>query len=191
MPVNENKSVWSNGLPSLLYWCKMRILYCRHIMKMESFHMQVLHVILGITLHDQTTDLEILNHEDFTSIWSMLIKAHIWWTGHVLCMKQHCFTRHLYRKLLCVSQPKKWYKDSINANLHWCKTRPKKLREGAVHQSYSHNIVHKISVNLKNNTTVQLWQWSHPLASRVPTTSDYVYWIEKKNRNFLRYEREL
>lgn len=90
-----------NGLLSLLYWCKMRTLYCRHIMKMESFHMQALHVILGITLHDQTTDLEILDHEDSTSIESMLIKAHIWWTGHVLCMEEHCILKHLYRELLC------------------------------------------------------------------------------------------
>ena len=62
-------------LPSLLYGCETWTLYCRHVKKLESFHMRALRSIIGINWRDRITNREVLGCANSTSIESMLIKA--------------------------------------------------------------------------------------------------------------------
>ena len=73
-------------LPSPLYCCKTWTLYCRHIKKLEHFHMRALRSILNIIWKDHVTNLNVLQRANSTSIESILIKAQLWWVGHVIRM---------------------------------------------------------------------------------------------------------
>ena len=64
-------------LPSLLYGCETWTLYRRHIKKLELFHMQALHSILGIRGQDPITNLKVLDQAKSTSIEATIIKAQL------------------------------------------------------------------------------------------------------------------
>ena len=82
-------------LPSLLYVCETLRLYCRHMKKLEFFHMWVLRSILGIRWQDHITNLEVLDQVKSTSIEATIIKAQLQWVGHVIRMEECRMPRRL------------------------------------------------------------------------------------------------
>ena len=112
-------------LPSLLYGCETWTLYRRHIKKLELFHMRAVRSILGIRWQDHITNLEVLDQAKSTSIKTTIIKAQLWYVGHVIQMEECRMLRRLmYRELQAgkrnQSRPKLQYKDTVKANLQWC-----------------------------------------------------------------------
>lgn len=59
-------------------------LYRRHIKQLKQLHTRSLRTILSICWQGKVTNQEVLDRTRLASIESMLLKAHIRWTGHVL-----------------------------------------------------------------------------------------------------------
>ena len=58
--------------------------YHWHIKQLKQFYTRTLHMIMGIPWQDRVTNQEILDRAGSTSIESMLQKAQLRWTGHVI-----------------------------------------------------------------------------------------------------------
>ena len=70
----------------LLFSCEMWTLYRKHVRQLERFHVRSLRSLMGIKWQDRVTDLEVLDRVGLVSIEAMIIKAHLCWTGHLICM---------------------------------------------------------------------------------------------------------
>ena len=86
---NKLKVYTAVVLPSLLYGCNTWTPYCKHIKKLEKFHMRAVRSILGICWQDRITNLEVLDRANSSSIESVLIKAQLRWVGHVIHMEDY------------------------------------------------------------------------------------------------------
>ena len=75
-------------LPSLLYGCETWTLYRRHLRKLEQFHTRSLHSIMWICRQDRASNQEVLQRASTTSIETMVLKAQLRWTGHVIRMDE-------------------------------------------------------------------------------------------------------
>ena len=73
-------------LTSLLYGCETWTLYRKHIKQLQCFHMRSLWLIMGIKWQDRVTNLEVLDRVSLASIETMVLKAQLRWTGHVIHM---------------------------------------------------------------------------------------------------------
>ena len=82
-------------LSSLLYSCETLTLYCRHIKKLELFHMRALRSILGIRWQDHITNMKILDQAKSASIEATIIKVQLRWVGHVSRMEECRMPRRL------------------------------------------------------------------------------------------------
>ena len=74
-------------LTSLLYGCETWTLCRKHIKQLERFHTKSLRSIMSITWQDKVTNLEVLDRVSLVSIETMVLKAQLQWTGHVICME--------------------------------------------------------------------------------------------------------
>ena len=109
-------------LTSLLYGCETWTLYRKHIKQLERFHMRALRSIMGIKWQDRVTNLEVLDRATLASIETMVLKAQLRWTGHVIRMEPFRLPRQLLYGELRQGQkprgrPKKRFKDCIKNNL--------------------------------------------------------------------------
>ena len=82
-------------LTSLLCGCETWTLYRKHIKQLERFHMRSLRSIIGIKWQDRVTNLEVLDRASLTSIETMVLKAQLRWTGHVIRMEPFRLPRQL------------------------------------------------------------------------------------------------
>ena len=141
-------------LPSFLYGCETWTLYRRHIKKLEFFHMRALRSIQGIRWQDHITNLEFLDQAKSTSIEATIIKAHLWWVGHVIRMEECRLPRRLmYGELLAgkrnQGRPKLRYKDTVKANLQWCRINPRDLEGYAMDRPKWRRSVHRAAANFE------------------------------------------
>ena len=127
-------------LTSLLYGCETWTLYRKHIKQLERFHMRALRSIMGIKWQDRVTNLEVLDRASLASIETMVLKAQLRWTGHVIRMEPFRLPRQLLYGELRQGQrprgrPKKRFKDCIKNNLKHSGTPPTELENLAQDKS--------------------------------------------------------
>ncbi|KAK3885538.1 hypothetical protein Pcinc_010279 [Petrolisthes cinctipes] len=82
-------------LTSLLYGCETWTLYRKHTKQLEHFHIRSLRSIMGIKWQDRVTNLEVLDRASLISIETMVLKAQLRWTGHVIRMEPFRLTLQL------------------------------------------------------------------------------------------------
>lgn len=127
-------------LSSLLYGCETWTLYRRHIKQLEQFHSRSLRMIMNIRWQDRITNQDVLDRAGSTSIESMLLKAQMRWTGHVIRMEENRIPRQvMYGELREGSRkqgrPKLRFKDTIKSNLKWSGIQPRQLEACASDRS--------------------------------------------------------
>ena len=142
-------------LPSLLYGCEAWTLYRKHLQKLENFHMRALRSIMSIRWQDRVTNLEVLDRAQSSSIESMLIKAQLRWTGHVIRMEDNRMPKRLmYGELQQgkrhQGRPKKRYKDALKTSLQWCHIKPKELEESASDRPAWRSKTHKAAADFED-----------------------------------------
>ena len=75
-------------LPTLLYYfCETWTLLRRHVKRLEHFHIQCVHKILGLTWQNRIPYTELLSKAGLTSIECMLLLAQLRWADHVFRMQ--------------------------------------------------------------------------------------------------------
>jgi exonuclease III len=143
-------------LTSLLYGCESWTVYRRHISQLEKFHMRALRSILQIRWQDKVTNLEVLDRADSTSIESMLLKAQLRWTGHVIRMSDERIPKQLFFGELAEGhrkqgRPRKRYKDNLKDNLKWCEVKPKELQQVAQDRTQWRAATRHASISLEED----------------------------------------
>ena len=127
-------------LPSLLYGCETWTLYRRHLRKLEQFHARSLHPIMQICWQDRASNQEVLQRASTTSIETMVLKAQLRWTGHVIRMDEsriphQPFYGELSQCRRNQGRPKKKHNDHLKSNLKWAGIQPKELETAAANRS--------------------------------------------------------
>ena len=92
----------------------------RHIKQLEQFHTRALRMVRDIRWQDRVTNQEVLDRAGSTSIESLLLKAQLRWTGHVIRMSDSRIPRQLlYGELRHGSRkqgkPKLRFKDTLES----------------------------------------------------------------------------
>ena len=95
---------------------------------------------MGICWQDRETNQEVLDRTGSTSIESMLLKAQLRWTGHVIRMSDSRIPRRLlYDELKCASlkqrRPKLRFKDTLRSKLKWIGISSGELEASAADRS--------------------------------------------------------
>ena len=123
-------------LSILLYGCEAWTIYRAHIRSLESFHIQSLQKILGLTWADCVPHVTILQTAKSSSIESLIIKRQMCWVGHVIRMPENRLSKQLLFGELSEGQrsvggQKKRFKDHLNALLKKCNIPSAELEERA------------------------------------------------------------
>ena len=123
-------------LTSLLYGCETWTLYRKHLKQLESFHMRALRSILRVKWQDKITNLEVLDRAKLVSIESMIVRAQLRWTGHVIRMDSSRLPHQVLYGVLSeglrnAGHPKKRFKDCIKDSLKYCAFPAKELESRA------------------------------------------------------------
>ena len=127
-------------LPSLLYGCESWTLYRRHLRKLKQFHTRSLRSNMQIRWQDRVSNQEVLERASTISMETMVLKAQLHWTGHVIGMDESRIPRQLFYGELSQGRcnqgwPKKRYKDNLKSNLKWAGIQPKELETAAANRS--------------------------------------------------------
>lgn len=109
-------------LPTLLYGCEAWTVYQRHAKKLNHIHLSCLRKLLRIKWQDKIPDTEVLSKANIPSIYTMLAKEQLRWTGHVTRMPyvrlpKQVFFGELKNGKRAQGAPKKRYKDTLKASL--------------------------------------------------------------------------
>lgn len=104
-----------------------------------------------------------------------MVKSYVRWSGHFIRIGQH------YDELLCgrryEGRSKRPYADAMGTNLHWCKIKPKKLKECAADWSGWSAIVFRIfpksGVKKKKKKVTAQSEQHHYATSTMATTTDF------------------
>lgn len=109
-------------LPTLLYGCEAWTVYQRHAKKLNHIHLSCLRKLLRIKWQDKIPDTEVLSKANIPSIYTMLAKEQLRWTGHVTRMPyvrlpKQVFFGELKNGKRAQGGPKKGYKDTLKASL--------------------------------------------------------------------------
>ena len=104
-----------------MYGCETWTLYRSHLRKLEQFHTHSMRSIMQIPWQDRVLNQEILQRASTTSIETMVHKAQLRWTGHVIRMAESRIPRQLFYGELSQGrrsqgQPKTIYKDNLKSN---------------------------------------------------------------------------
>lgn len=75
-------------LCSLLHTCETWVTYQRHMKRLKQFYQQCLHCILGIQRQVYLSNIDILECVQATSVETLVLQHWLWWSGHVICMKE-------------------------------------------------------------------------------------------------------
>ena len=79
-----NKVRRAEVVSTLLHGCETWIAFRRHIKELQQFHTRALRTIMGIRWQDRVTNQEVLDRAGSASMESMILKAELRWTGHVI-----------------------------------------------------------------------------------------------------------
>ena len=112
-------------LPTLLYGCKTWTCYCRHLKKLDQFHLCCLCRHLGISWEDRVTNQEVLCCSSMPGVEVLIMKAQLRWTSHVMRMEDSCLPKQIFCSELarCTRRQggqTKRYKDSLKNSLWAC-----------------------------------------------------------------------
>ncbi|TWW63251.1 Sodium/hydrogen exchanger 9B2 [Takifugu flavidus] len=123
-------------LTSLLYGCETWTTYRKYIKQLERFHMRSLRSIMHIKWQDRVTNLAVLDRAGLVSIETMIMKAQLRWSGHLIRMDSTRLPRQVFYGVLSQGQrntgrPKKRYKDCIKDSLKYCGIPPAQLEAQA------------------------------------------------------------
>ena len=124
---------------TLFYGCEIWTAYRRHIKQLEQFHTRALS-LMGIRWQDRVTNQEVLDRAGSSSIESMLLKAQLRRTGHVIRMSDSCIPKQLlYGELMCGSRkqgrPKLRFKDTLKSKLERSGVSPRELEASVADRS--------------------------------------------------------
>jgi len=78
-------------LPTLLYGCKTWTCYCRHLKKLDQFHLHCLHRLLRTV-----TNQEILHHSSMPGVEVLITKVQFRWTGNIMRMKDSYLPKEIF-----------------------------------------------------------------------------------------------
>ena len=109
-------------LTTLLYASETWTVYQRHAKKLNRFHLNCLRKLLKVKWYDKVPDTEILERSGLPSIYTMLRKSQLRWSGHVTRMPDERLPKRLlYGELQtgtrCRGGQKKRYKDTLKASM--------------------------------------------------------------------------
>ena len=109
-------------LTTLLYGCETWTAYRRHEQQLNRFHLKCLRNLLRIRWQDKIPDTEVLLQAEIPSVVTLLHKAQLRWTGHVVRMHDNRIPKQLlYGELSSgkrkVGGQKKRFKDNVKVSL--------------------------------------------------------------------------
>ena len=116
--------------------------------RLESFHIRSLQLILGITWKDKIPHVSILKNTDSTSIEAVIMTRQLNWTGHVIRMPDNRLPKQLLYGELAQGQrsvggQKKRFKDNLKSTLKKCSIQPSTLETVASNRSQWRSATHK------------------------------------------------
>ena len=141
---------------TLLCGCETWTTYRWHIKQLEQFHTRALHMIMGIRWQDRVTNQEVLDRAGSTSIESMLLKAQLHWTGHVIRMTDGRIPRQLlYGELMQSSRkqgrPKLRFKYTLKSKLKWSNISARELEASAANISAWRSLTSRAAAAFKED----------------------------------------
>ena len=111
-------------LTSLLYGCETWTLTRKQVRCLEKFHQTTLRKIARIRWFHKVTNYEVLSRCDISTLQSMIDKAKLRWTGHVVRMENHRIPKALLYGSLDTGAPKRGnhntYLNSVKSTLREC-----------------------------------------------------------------------
>ena len=120
-------------LTSLLYGCETWTLTKKQIKRLENFHQRTLRKIARIKWFHKVTNYEVLSSCNISSLQSMMDKARLRWTGHVVRMKNDRIPKALLYSRLATGIPKRGnhntYLNSVKRTLRECGISCTRLEE--------------------------------------------------------------
>ena len=148
-------------LSALLYCCETWTTYRRHIQLLEQFHQRCLRNILHIKWQDRVSNLQVLEKCGLSSIESLLIKAQLRWSGHVVRMDNSRIPKMLlYGQLKeghrTQGRPLKRYRDTLKANLKSCNINVDTWEETAADRQQWRHQCHQGVKSFETNRTAAI-----------------------------------
>ena len=112
-------------IPSLLYSSESWTVYARHVRQLNSFHMRCLRKLLRVQSFDHIPDTEILERAGTVSIFALISRNQLRWSGHVARMPDNRLPKQIFYGELCLGRrtqgrPRKRYKDMLGDTLDNC-----------------------------------------------------------------------
>ena len=111
-------------LTSLLYGCETWTLTKKQVKRLEKFHQTTLRKIARIKWFHKVTNYDVLSRCSISSLQSMIDKARLRWTGHVVRMKDDRIPKALLYGRLSTGIPKRGnhntYLNSVKSTLREC-----------------------------------------------------------------------
>jgi len=137
-------------LTSLLYGCESWVLYRRHIVKLDQFHMRCLRRIAHVKWQDKIPNTEVVQICGISGIEAFLLSAQLRWIGHVVRMSENRLPKQVFYGQLehgtrSHGGQQKRYKDMLKSNLKACGIAPNQLETLAQDRS-SWRTLCKVSV---------------------------------------------
>ena len=123
--LNTKISVYKAAvLTSLLYGCETWTLTKKQLRRLEKFHQTTLRKIARIKWFHKVTNYEVLSRCNVTTLQSMVDKARLRWTGHVVRMKSDRIPKALLYGRLDTGIPKRGnhntYLNNVKSTLREC-----------------------------------------------------------------------
>ena len=120
---------------TLLYGCETWTLTRKQIGRLEKFHLATLRKISRIRWYHYKTNYEVLSHCKISTLESMLDKAKLRWTGHVIRMKNTRIPKALMYGRLATGIPRRGnhntYVNSVKRTLKLCEINHTSLKDEA------------------------------------------------------------
>ena len=111
-------------MTSLLYGCETWTLNTQQIKRLEKFHLSTLRKIARIRWYHKVTNYQVLSRCKIPSLQSMIDKAKLRWTGHVVRMDKHRIPKALLYGRLATGTPRQGnhstYLNSVKRTLKAC-----------------------------------------------------------------------
>ena len=135
-------------LPSLLYGCETWTVYSPHAKKLNHFHLNCLRNILKIKWQDKIPDTAVLTKAKQTSIHTILIKAQLRWSGHLVRMPDERLPKQMFYGELKHGKrsqggQRKRYKDCMKSSMKKFNIDSNNWEETACNRSTWRSLIHK------------------------------------------------
>ena len=112
-------------IPSPLYSLESWIVYACHVRQLNSFHMRCISKLLRVQSFNHILDTEILERASTVSIFALISRNQLRWSGHVASMLDNRLPKQIFYGELCLGRctqgrPRKRYKDMLGDTLDNC-----------------------------------------------------------------------